>query len=67
MLRFPRPSILDVSSLKEAAARWAPQALSRAPVKQGLHKAREDILESIAEARFYKTAIFNLAALAYAK
>ncbi|KAI0406764.1 ribonuclease H-like domain-containing protein [Xylaria palmicola] len=54
--------ILDVSTIKEAARRWCPPAVLRgAPRKQGLHQAREDILESIAEARYYKDAIFGRA------
>ena len=52
--------ILDVSSIKEAAKRWAPaEALEQAPKKQGLHQAREDILESIEEARFYRNVFFT--------
>ncbi|XXG98596.1 hypothetical protein Hte_004921 [Hypoxylon texense] len=52
--------ILDVSSLKEAARRWCPREIHRgAPTKQGLHQAKEDILESIAEARYYKEMIFD--------
>ncbi|ORY66102.1 ribonuclease H-like domain-containing protein [Pseudomassariella vexata] len=52
--------ILDVSSLKEAARRWCPpEVLQNAPSKQGLHQAKEDILESIAEARYYKDVIFQ--------
>ncbi|TPX17487.1 uncharacterized protein E0L32_003130 [Thyridium curvatum] len=55
--------ILDVSSLKEAARRWAPaEVVLRAPAKMGRHRAREDILESIAEARYYKEAIFSAGA-----
>lgn len=51
--------ILDVSTLKEAARRWAPQEiLARVPPKKGLHQAREDIIESIEEARFYRNAFF---------
>ncbi|KAI9737104.1 MAG: hypothetical protein M1834_000694 [Cirrosporium novae-zelandiae] len=47
--------IFDVSSLKEAVRRWAPDTvLGLVPKKQNLHTAREDILESIEEARFYK-------------
>ncbi|TQN67104.1 putative oligoribonuclease [Colletotrichum shisoi] len=54
--------ILDVSSLKEAARRWCPsQVVDGAPAKQGLHQAREDILESIDEAKYYREAIFGLA------
>ncbi|KAF2712072.1 oligoribonuclease-like protein [Pleomassaria siparia CBS 279.74] len=52
--------ILDVSSIKEAARRWAPEkVLRKIPKKQMLHEARQDILESIEEARFYRDAIFN--------
>ena len=52
--------ILDVSSIKEAAKRWAPaEILEQAPKKQGLHQAREDILESIEEARFYRNVFFT--------
>ncbi|RYP72743.1 hypothetical protein DL770_007920 [Monosporascus sp. CRB-9-2] len=52
--------ILDVSSLKEAARRWCPrEVMENAPRKQGLHQAKNDILESIAEARYYKDIIFS--------
>jgi oligoribonuclease len=52
--------IFDVSSMKEAARRWAPEAvLQKIPLKKGLHEAREDILESIEEAKFYQTHIFQ--------
>jgi oligoribonuclease len=52
--------ILDVSSIKEAAKRWStPEALSKVPMKKGLHQAKEDILESIEEARYYKENIFQ--------
>ncbi len=52
--------ILDVSSIKEAARRWAPEwQLEQVPFKKGLHTAREDILESIEEAKFYRTQFFR--------
>ena len=52
--------ILDVSSIKEAARRWAPVAiLEQVPKKKGLHQAREDILESIDEARYYRDVFFK--------
>lgn len=51
--------ILDVSSIKEAAASWCPEVSEKAPRKMLFHKAREDILESIEEARYYKEAIFQ--------
>jgi len=51
--------ILDVSSIKEAARRWAPkEVLRKIPRKQMLHEARADILESIEEARFYRETFF---------
>jgi oligoribonuclease len=51
--------ILDVSSLKEAARRWASDdVLQCVPSKKGLHQAREDVLESIEEARFYRETFF---------
>lgn len=54
--------ILDVSTIKEAARRWAPQeVLAQIPPKKELHQAREDILESIEEARFYRDVFFTKA------
>jgi oligoribonuclease len=51
--------ILDVSTIKEAARRWAPkEVLKKIPRKQMLHEARADILESIEEARFYRETFF---------
>lgn len=51
--------ILDVSSIKEAARRWAPpETMQKVPKKKMLHEARADILESIEEARFYRQAFF---------
>lgn len=51
--------ILDVSSLKEAARRWATERqLAGTPAKKGLHDARADILESIEEARYYQKTFF---------
>jgi oligoribonuclease len=54
--------ILDVSSLKEAAKRWSSlDVLVGVPKKMNMHKAKDDILESIAEAKYYKEAIFQRA------
>ena len=51
--------IMDVSTVKEMAKRWAPEGiLKHAPPKKGLHQAREDILESIAEAAYYRKVFF---------
>lgn len=52
--------ILDVSSFKEAVKRWSPEeVLLGVPPKKLLHQAREDILESIEEARYYRDKIFT--------
>jgi len=44
---------LDVSTLKELAARWAPE-IKDGFKKKNSHLALDDILESIAELRFYR-------------
>lgn len=52
--------ILDVSSIKEAARRWAPiEVLKSIPKKKMLHEARADILESIEEAIYYRGVFFT--------
>jgi oligoribonuclease len=52
--------ILDVSSLKEAARRWgSDELLQQVPVKKEVHLARDDILESIEEIKFYKEKLFS--------
>jgi oligoribonuclease len=45
---------IDVSTVKELAARWAPQ-LKDGFVKQGQHQALADIHESIGELHYYRT------------
>ncbi|KAK4183315.1 hypothetical protein QBC35DRAFT_394131 [Podospora australis] len=51
--------IFDVSSIKEATRRWCPELAALAPRKKGLHKAKDDILESIKEAEYYKASVFQ--------
>jgi oligoribonuclease len=48
---------LDVSTLKELAARWYPQ-LNGSFAKRSAHLARADIIESIAELRHYRERLF---------
>jgi len=50
---------LDVSTLKELAARWKPEALD-GYTKKGAHLAMDDILESIEELQYYRKAILNM-------
>ncbi|MFZ2449431.1 MAG: oligoribonuclease [Methylovulum miyakonense] len=45
---------IDVSTLKELAARWAPE-LKQGFNKQAKHQALDDIVESIEELRYYRT------------
>lgn len=52
--------ILDVSTIKEAARRWASEdVLAGIPKKEGKHEAKADILESIKEAKYYQEAFFS--------
>lgn len=44
---------LDVSTLKELAARWAPD-VAQGVMKTGRHRALDDIRESIEELRYYR-------------
>ena len=44
---------IDVSTVKELAARWRPELLGQID-KQGNHRAIDDIRESIEELRFYR-------------
>lgn len=50
---------LDVSTLKELAERWAPE-IKEEFKKKNSHRARDDILESIAELRFYRKRLFRV-------
>ena len=49
---------VDVSTLKELARRWRPDALTSMPVKATTHRALDDIRESIAELVHYRTTLF---------
>ena len=50
---------IDVSTIKELCRRWYPEAFAAAPVKAGTHRALGDIRESVAELRYYRSAIFR--------
>jgi oligoribonuclease len=51
---------LDVSTLKELARRWRPELMGGF-AKHGKHEALADILESIAELRYYREHFLRLA------
>ena len=50
---------VDVSTVKELARRWYPDALAAAPVKAGGHRALDDIRESLAELAYYRSTVFR--------
>jgi oligoribonuclease len=49
---------LDVSSIKELVRRWKPEIVSGFD-KKNTHKALDDILESIAELKYYREHFFK--------
>ncbi|HWR85368.1 MAG TPA: oligoribonuclease [Rhodoglobus sp.] len=49
---------IDVSSIKELSRRWFPRVYFNAPAKEGNHRALADILESIRELDYYRSAVF---------
>ena len=50
---------IDVSTIKELAARWRPSVLD-AVKKNNMHQALEDVRESIHELRVYRDLLFRL-------
>lgn len=49
--------LVDVSTVKELAARWTPEA--KFVKAKGLHRALEDIRESVAELKYYREILFR--------
>jgi oligoribonuclease len=49
---------IDVSTIKELSKRWFPKVYFQAPKKDGGHRALTDILESIDELKYYRSAVF---------
>ncbi len=54
--------IIDVSSVKELARRWAPEVYEEAKRRKGVkpHRATDDIKNSIAELAFYRETFFKI-------
>ena len=50
--------VVDVSSIKELAVRWYPALAAKRPRKRKGHRALDDILESIEELRYWRSAVF---------
>ena len=51
--------MIDVSTVKELAQRWYPEPYAKRPGKKGSHRAMDDILESLDELRYYRSAVFR--------
>jgi oligoribonuclease len=49
---------VDVSTVKELVKRWYPGLNSARPRKAGAHRAMDDVVESIAEMKFYREQVF---------
>ena len=49
---------VDVSTIKELARHWYPKVFFNQPEKNGGHRARADIFESIKELDYYRRAVF---------
>ena len=50
---------VDVSTLKELARRWQPDAVTSMPDKSTHHRALDDIRESISELAHYRNVLFR--------
>jgi oligoribonuclease len=57
--RFLHYRSIDVSTVKELCRRWYPEVLAGAPAKTSTHRALEDIKESVAELRYYRSVAFR--------
>ncbi|ACU53808.1 Exonuclease RNase T and DNA polymerase III [Acidimicrobium ferrooxidans DSM 10331] len=50
---------IDVSSLKELARRWYPEVIEHMPQKNPAHRALDDVRDSIAELRYYRSSMLR--------
>ncbi len=50
---------IDVSTIKELAARWKPE-IAQGFKKKGVHLALDDIKESIEEMKYYRETVFKI-------
>jgi oligoribonuclease len=50
---------IDVSTIKELARRWFPDAYAAVPRKIGAHRALDDVLESVGELQYYRETVFR--------
>lgn len=52
--------VVDVTCIKELSARWNTKVFKGKPHKKECHRAKEDIMESIAELKYYKNSFFKI-------
>lgn len=57
LARFVSGELIDVTTIKELGRRWYPK--KKPPTKSDSHRARDDILESVAELEFYRSHVFR--------
>jgi oligoribonuclease len=50
---------LDVSTLKELVKRWSPE-IAKGLKKEGKHEALADIVDSIAELKYYRKTVMTI-------
>ena len=50
---------IDVSTMKELARRWYPDAFTAAPKKLGAHRALDDVKESVDELSYWRDTVFR--------
>jgi oligoribonuclease len=54
--------LIDVSAVKELCRRWNKKVYDNAPKKELKHRALSDVIESIAELKFYRDNFMNVQA-----
>lgn len=59
LAKYVHYRIVDVSTIKVLCENWYPNEYNKKPLKKGAHRALDDILESIQELKYYKSAIFK--------
>lgn len=50
--------VIDVSSIKELCKRWNPQMHANKPAKKLVHRALDDIQETVEELKYYRQFMF---------
>lgn len=58
-LSYLHYDLVDVATLEEACARWAPMLVPGIPRPRGLHSTVEDCEDAIAAMQYFKTRLFN--------